>query len=144
MLTELACKNFGPQEKSYKKFDGGGMFLLIKPDGSKYWRLKYNYAGKEKLMALGVYPAISLKEARAKRDEYKKQIRDGKDPLQNKKQFKNELKEDIANTFKNIALEWYEKKWKGKQGRETQIILSRLKRHIFGDLGSVPMKKITA
>ena len=47
------------------------MFLLIKPDGSKYWRLKYNYAGKEKLMALGVYPVISLKEARAKRDEYK-------------------------------------------------------------------------
>ena len=64
--------------------------------------------------------------------------------MQNKKQFKNELKEDIANTFKNIALEWYEKKWKGKQGRETQIILSRLKRHIFSDLGSVPMKKITA
>ena len=70
MLTELACKNFEPQEKSYKKFDGGGMFLLIKPDGSKYWRLKYNYVGKEKLIALGVlYPTVSLKEARIKRDE---------------------------------------------------------------------------
>ena len=60
MLTEFACKNFEPQEKSYKKFDGGGMFLLIKPDGKKYWHLKYNYAGKEKLLALGVYPTYSI------------------------------------------------------------------------------------
>ena len=64
MLTELECKNFEAKEKNYKKFDGGGMFLLIKSDGSKYWRLKYNYAGKEKLIALGVYPEVSLKDAR--------------------------------------------------------------------------------
>ena len=72
MLTELECKNFEEKEKNYKKFDGGGMFLLIKPDGSKYWRLKYTYAGKEKLLALGIYPEVSLKDARKKRDEYKK------------------------------------------------------------------------
>ena len=71
MLTELECKNFEAKEKSYKKFDGGGMFLLIKSDGSKYWRLKYNYAGKEKLIALGVYPKASLKETKKRMDKCK-------------------------------------------------------------------------
>ena len=110
MLTELKCRNFEEKDKSYKKFDGGGMFLLIKPDGKKYWHLKYNYAGKEKLMALGVYPVVSLKEARAKRDECRIKINDGIDPVQHKRQAKNELKENIENTFENIALEWHKKK----------------------------------
>ena len=60
MLTELGCKNFKPKDKAYKKFDGGGVFLLIKSNGHKYWHLKYRIAGKEKLLALGVYPEISL------------------------------------------------------------------------------------
>ena len=64
MLTELECKNFEAKEKNYKKFDGGGMFLLIKSDGSKYWRLKYNYAGKEKLIALGVLQEKSAMNTR--------------------------------------------------------------------------------
>lgn len=81
------------------------MFLLIKSDGSKYWRLKYNYAGKEKLIALGVYPEVSLKDARKKRDEYKKKLAEGIDPVQDKKQAKHELKENVTNTFENIALE---------------------------------------
>ena len=111
MLTELQCRNFQPQDKSYKKFDGGGMFLLIKPNGNKYWHLKYKYAGKEKLVSLGVYPGISLKEARKKRDEVKIKISRNVDPVQEKRLVKNELKENATNTFKNIALEWHEKKW---------------------------------
>jgi len=144
MLTEFQCKNFQPQDKSYKKFDGGGMFLLIKPNGNKYWHLKYKYAGKEKLLSLGGYPKVSLKEARKKRDELKIKISENLDPILEKRNAKNELKENVANTFKHIAMEWYDKKWKGKTGRESQIILSRLKRHIFDDLGDIPMKKIIA
>ena len=144
MLTELACKNFEPQEKSYKKFDGGGMFLLIKPDGSKYWRLKYNYAGKEKLIALGVYPTVSLKEARIKRDECKVKISNGEDPVQLKKQAKHELKENVANTFENVTLEWHKKKWGESTSKNAKLELSRLTRNIFPDLGAIPIKKITA
>ncbi len=91
MLTELQCKNFQPQEKSYKKFDGGGMFLLIKPSGNKYWHLKYKYAGKEKLASLGVYPGVSLKEAWRKRDEMKMKISQNTDPVQEKKVIKKRL-----------------------------------------------------
>ena len=111
MLTELQCKNFQLQDKSYKKFDGGGMFLLVKPSGNKYWHLKYKYAGKEKLVSLGVYPGISLKEARKKRDEVKIKISRNIDPVQEKRLVKNELKENAAYTFENIALEWDKKKW---------------------------------
>ena len=128
----------------YKKFDGGGLFLLIKPDGSKYWRLKYNYAGKEKLLALGVYPEVSLKDARKKRDEYKRQLKEGFDPVQKKRQEKTELKENVANTFENIALEWHKHKWKDSIKKDAKLELSRLKRHIFPYLGSIPIKKITA
>lgn len=144
MLTELQCKNFQPQDKSYKKFDGGGMFLLVKPNGNKYWHLKYKYAGKEKLVSLGVYPAVSLKEARKKRDEVKIKISRNVDPVQEKRIVKNELKENAANTFENIALEWHQHKWKNSQSKDAKLELSRLKRHIFTQLGSLPIKKITA
>lgn len=144
MLTELQCKNFQPQDKSYKKFDSGGMFLLIKPNGNKYWHLKYKYAGKEKLMSLGVYPGVSLKEARKKRDELKVKISENVDPIQEKKIIKNELKENAANIFENIALEWHRHKWKNSSSKDSKLELSRLKRHIFPYLGNIPIKNITA
>ena len=140
MLTELQCKNFQPQDKSYKKFDGGGMFLLVKPNENKYWHLKYKYAGKEKLVSLGVYPAVSLKEARKKRDEVKIKISRNVDPVQEKRIVKNELKENAANTFENIALEWHQHKWKNSQSKDAKLELSRLKRHIFTQLGCVVTK----
>jgi len=144
MLTELQCKNFQPQEKSYKKFDGGGMFLLIKPNGNKYWHLKYKYAGKEKLASLGVYPGVSLKEARKKRDEVKIKISRNVDPVQEKRLVKNELKENAANTFENIALEWHKKKWENSTSKNARLELSRLRRNAFPTLGAIPIRKITA
>lgn len=144
MLTELQCKNFQSQKKSYKKFDGGGMFLLINPNGNKYWHLKYKYAGKEKLMSLGVYPGVSLKEARKKRDELKLKISENIDPVQEKRFEKNELKEDVENTFESIALEWHQHKWDDLNKKNAKLELSRLKRHIFPYIGKIPIKKITA
>ena len=104
MLTEFQCKNFQSQDKSYKKFDDGDMFLLIKPNGDKYWRLKYKYEGKEKLLSLVIYSEVSLKETRKKRDKSKVKISENVDPIQEKKIIKNELKENMANIFENIAL----------------------------------------
>ena len=143
MLTELACKNSKSKEKSYKKFDGGGLFLLIKPNGRKYWHLKYRIAGREKLLALGVYPEVSLSEAREKKEISKKKIKEGIDPIQEKRQSKNQLKRKHDNTFEKVALEWLEKWSHGRTGREAEIRLSRLKRHIFSNLGDIPIQDIT-
>ena len=71
-LTDTEAKKAAPREKQYRLADSGGMYLEIKPSGAKYWRLKYRFAGKEKVLALGVYPTVSLKDARSKRDAARK------------------------------------------------------------------------
>jgi integrase len=145
MLTELQCKNFQPQSKSYKKFDGGGMFLLIKPNGNKYWHLKYKYAGKEKLLSLGVYPRVSLKEARKKRDELKIKISEHVDPTQERKKIKQKVKEDNSNTFKCIAMEWYHhKRGTNLNSKDAKLELSRLERHVIPYIGEIPIRNVTA
>lgn len=143
MLTDLSCKNLKPKAKDYKKFDGGGLFLLVRTNGRKYWRLKYRIAGREKLLALGVYPEISLSEARIKKEENRRKIREGIDPVLEKKHIKSDLKEKHDNTFEKVALEWLEKWSHGRTGRESSIRLSRLKRHIFPHLDNTPIKDIT-
>ena len=79
-LTASKVKSAKPSAKAYKLADGAGMYLLVHPSGAKYWRLKYRIAGKEKLRALGVYPEVSLAEARIRRDNARLLIRDGRDP----------------------------------------------------------------
>tara|TARA_R110002095_G_scaffold189182_1_gene166630 strand:- start:40 stop:291 length:252 start_codon:yes stop_codon:yes gene_type:complete len=79
-LTDTAARNAKAQDKQYKLSDEKGMYLLVNSKGKKYWRVKYRYGGKEKLLALGVYPEMSLKEAREKRDEGRKALADGQDP----------------------------------------------------------------
>lgn len=79
-LTAMACRSAKPKDKPYKLADGAGMFLLGQPNGARYWRLKYRYAGKEKLLALGVFPETSLAEARQKRDAARRLLDAGQDP----------------------------------------------------------------
>ncbi|WP_410260931.1 tyrosine-type recombinase/integrase [Klebsiella pneumoniae] len=101
-----------PKDKPYKLADGGGLYLLIKPNGGKYWRLKYRVAGKEKLLALGVYPEVTLADARAKREEAKRGIAGGIDPMEAKREEKIARETQLNNTFKDIALEWHSSKLK--------------------------------
>ena len=84
-LTELTIRQAKPKLKQYKLFDGGGMFLLVHPNGSKYWRMKFNFEDKSKLASFGVWPDVSLKEARDKRYEAKKEIKDGINPIEEKR-----------------------------------------------------------
>lgn len=140
MLKSSECKNFKPREKPYKKSDSGGMYLLINPNGSKYWRLKYRYKGKEKKIALGVYPKVSLKEARRKREEYKLEIEKGIDPTFERK-CKKQGKQEAS--FKSIALAWYKWHWRGIETKEARNTLSRLKRHVFAFLGEIAINEIT-
>ena len=84
-LTDTAIRNAKPAEKAAKLSDGGGLFLLIQPGGTKLWRLAYRFAGKQKLLAFGVYPTISLSTARAQRDAARKHLADGIDPAVQRK-----------------------------------------------------------
>ena len=108
-LDDLTIRNAKPREKPFKLFDEKGCFLLVNPNASKLWRLKYPFAGKEKLLALGAYPEVSLKTARAKRDEARLAIRDGRDPCGERKAAKRRQVTEAQNAFRTIALEFIHK-----------------------------------
>ncbi|MDR1236439.1 MAG: tyrosine-type recombinase/integrase [Holosporaceae bacterium] len=143
MLSDAACKNAKPKDKIYAVTDGGGMYLEIHPNGSKYWRMKYRYAGKQKRIAFGVYPEVSLKEARAKKDAARKTLKNGEDPSIIKKKAKIEFMENVVNTFENVAREWFDKKKAEVSEKYASKIISRLEYNIFPFLGSTPIKKIS-
>ncbi len=87
-LSDVKVRTAKPEAKAYKLTDGEGMVLLVHPNGSKYWRLRYRFGGKEKMLALGKYPEISLADARARRDEVRKLLANGVDPSESKKAVK--------------------------------------------------------
>jgi integrase len=119
MLSDTAIRNAKAKDKPYKLADEKGMFLLINPNGSKYFRYKYRFAGKEKTLALGVYPETGLKAARDKRDKAKKQIAEGIDPSIIRKIKKAG---SLENTFKAIAEEWLDKKCNDKSDRPLRLL----------------------
>jgi len=108
-LTHTQINNAKPTDAPYKLSDGGGMYLLIKPTGGKYWHMAYRFGGKQKLLSFGVYPDVSLKEARLKREAAKELLRDGIDPSEHKKAVKQLEVAQTENTFEAIAFEWMEK-----------------------------------
>ncbi len=119
--------------------------MLINPNGSKYWQYKYIFAGKNKVGSFGVYPEVSLKAARLKRDEYRRLLNENKDPTLLKKQQKLQLQEDINDKFENIAMEWFKRQWpEDELTREAKNTLSRLKRHVFQNIGCIPIKQVSA
>ncbi|MBD2803906.1 tyrosine-type recombinase/integrase [Xenorhabdus sp. ZM] len=141
-LTARQVETVKPQDKDFKLSDGGGLYLLIKTNGSKYWRLKYRIAGKEKLLAIGTFPLVTLAEARKKRDEAKKLIAEGIDPNQDKKQKKLAAKGEINNTFESIAREWYEqRKDRWSVGYRTDM-MSAFENDVFPYIGHRPITEI--
>lgn len=142
-LTDKACKNAKPEGKSYKRFDGGGLFLEVMPNGSKLWRLKYRYLGKERRISLGTYPLVTLAEAREGRDEIKKLLAKDIDPATAKRERKSEIVRNAENTFKAIALEWMDvQKERWSQGY-TNKVKRRLEMHVFPHIGNRPIAQIT-
>lgn len=143
-LTNSSCKNAKPADKAQKLFDSGGLFLQVTSKGQKYWRLKYRFADKEKLSALGVYPAMSLLEARRKRDSAKQSIANGKDPAFEKKEAKRLLKVKSDNSFEVIAREWHGNQKDNLTLAYWNTQLNRLKSDIFPQIGAYPIQDITA
>ncbi len=131
-LTDAKILAAKPDEKSYKLADANNMFLLVHPNGSKYWRLRYRHLGKEKTLALGQYPEVSLSEAREKRDEARKLISDGIDPCEQRRAKK--AAPEAINTFELVARQWHKsnKKW---SETHSEKVLKSLEGHVFPYIG---------
>jgi integrase len=142
-LTDSACKNARAREKSYKKADGGGLYLEVMPNGSRYWRLKYRFGGKEKRLAFGVYPEVSLGDARDKRTVARKLLGAGTDPSVAKHDGKQQAAINAANTFERVAREWHERNRERWTPLYAQDILHRLEMDIFPAIGKRPIVDIS-
>lgn len=143
-LTDTACRSAKPNEKPYKKADSGGLFLLINPNGSKLWRMKYRFGDKEKLLSFGTYPLIGLADARELRDKAKKQLAGGIDPGVQKKKDKREVTRNAQNTFKAIALEWHENQKGRWNDKHYQNVLHRMEIDMFPHIGPLPLASLEA
>ena len=143
-LSDAAVRNAKPKAKPYKMSDGEGLFLLVTPTGSKYWRMKYFFATKEKLLALGVYPEVSLSDARERRIQAHKVLAAGRDPSDVKKEAKRVLNAKHRNTFEVIAREWHKNRLPKWSPEHAKKILTRLERHIFPRIGMRPIADLTA
>lgn len=143
-LTEMACRNAKPSTRSYKLFDSGGLYLEVSQNGSRHWRMKYRIFDKEKRLSFGVYPAVTLLEARQKREEAKTLLRDQIDPGVIKKEERRLATLKAAQTFELVAREWHERKSKEISKNYADDILHRLKKDVFTQIGTYPIHKVTA
>lgn len=142
-LSDLEIKRAKPGAKPIRLSDSGGLYLEIAPSGGKLWRLKYRFGGKEKRLALGKYPEIGLKDARARRDEARKLLANEVDPAENRKQQKAAKVERAANSFEAVAREWIAKNTPAWATTHTSKIVRRLEMYVFPWLGGRPIAEIT-
>jgi integrase len=142
-LSEALVRNSKPETKPYKISDGEGLFLLITPSGGKYWRLRYYFADKEKLLALGVYPDVSLAEARERRAQARKLLAAGKDPGEAKKEAKRAVSFSQGNTLEVVAREWYEKRRHEWAPGSIRCKTFYLEKKLLPKLGHRPIGDIT-
>lgn len=143
-LTDRAIRNLQPKEKPFKVFDERGLFIIVMPTGGKWWRLKYRFNGKDKQLSLGVYPDVSLKTARKRRDEARERVAEDIDPSAHRKAQKSVRADRAANSFEIVAREWFEKyspSWAANHGPR---IIRRLERDIFPYMGARPIAEIKA
>lgn len=143
-LTNTAVQNAKPGDKAKKLFDERGLYLEVSPTGGKWWRLKYRFAGKEKRLSLGVYPDVSLKDARDRRDAARKLLANGVDPSENRKATKASQADQAANSFEVVAREWYAKQSPAWAETHSEKTLRLLERDIFPWIGGRPIAEIAA
>jgi len=145
-LNDTKCKKakpLDPPSKAPRKLaDGQGLYLWVMPNGSKYWRFVYRIHGKQKTLALGVYPELSLKQAREKKMDARQLVSEGKDPSLEKKKNKAIDQQNKTNTFKLVALEWYEVNKSKWSERYADGVLTRLETYIFPEIGDYPITEI--
>lgn len=143
-LTDIAVRNAKPGGKPARLFDERGLYLEVSPSGGKWWRFKYRYDGKEKRLSLGVYPDVSLKVARERRDEARRLLADEIDPSANRKTQKQMSAERLANSFEVVAREWFTKYSSTWAPHHAERIMRRFERDIFPWIGGKPISEVTA
>jgi integrase len=143
-LTDVEIRNARPREKAYRLADGAGMYLEVSPAGGKYWRLKYRVGGREKRLALGVYPEVSAKEARSRRDEARKLLSKGVDPSFERKVQKAAGVERASNTFEAVAREWFSRQAPSWAASHADKVIGRLENDVFPWLGPRAIAEIKA
>lgn len=139
-LSDVQIRNAKPQERPYKVADGGGLYLQVTPSGSRLWRLKYRIHGREKLLAIGSYPSVSLKAARESRDKAKAMLAAGGDPSAEKRATKREAREAAEITFRSIADEYVAKLKREGRAERTINKVEWLLAFAIGDFGDRPMR----
>jgi integrase len=142
MLTDAEIKQKKPTERIQFLTDEKGLYLEIRPNGARYWRLKYRHAGRENRLSMGVYPETTLKAARSARDAARKQLQEGIDPSQVRKAAKLTKQVAAGNTFEHLALEWHAARKSGWSASHAETCLARMKRDLFPWLGSRPLTEI--
>jgi integrase len=143
-LTDTALRKLKPGEKIRRVADERGMYLEITPAGGRYWRLKYRFAGKEKKLALGIYPEVTLREARERRDEARQRISKGVDPGVQKRRDRMEVTRRATNSFEAVGREWFAAHASGWSASHTSRNLRFLERDLFPVLGTRPIAEIEA
>jgi integrase len=141
-LTDMKCRNAKGQIKLQKLSDGGGLHLLIKPDGAKYWRLAYRWRGKQRTLSIGVYPTVGLTEARTAREEAKRNLAADLDPSRLKRERKRAAKISSENTFETVTGEWHANWKKGRSEYYAKQILRRLEADVFPIIGRRPIAEL--
>lgn len=142
MLTDTAVRKAKPSIKSFKLSDGKGLHLLVRTNGTKLWQVRYYILGKEKTASLGQYPDVSISEARDKRDKLRKTIAQGDDPIAVKRAQKEARVKAEANTFKVVAMQWYDQWSKARSSRHAEYVLRRLEADVIPMIGTMPVVDI--
>ena len=143
-MTDMKTRTAKAKEKPYKLTDGDGLFLLVTPAGGKWWRFKYRFGGKEKLLSFGTYPEVSLADAREKRAVSRKQVAAGVDPGEKRKAQKAARAAGCENSFEIVGREWHGKYAKTWSTIHASTIMNRLEKEIFPWLGARPIDEIGA
>ena len=139
MLNDAKLRNLTTPGRH---FDGGGLYLEVTPAGGRYWRMKYRHGGKEKRLAFGVYPAVSLKQARDRRDAARKQLERGDDPGELKRAAKVQAAHEASNTFEAVARDWMAHQADSLAPTTRERIEAAFKSHVFPEIGPRPLAQL--
>lgn len=142
MLTDVQLRRIAPKDKAYKLADAGGLFILVQPNGSRLWRMKYRFGGKEKLLAFGTYPEVTLAKARDARDQARSELRAGRDPSLTRKQRQAEARQ-TDRQLRNVGEIWIASQASRWTPRHRKDVETSLERFVWPDLGSLNLDDIT-
>lgn len=144
LLTDAKIKAFKAADKPYKKCDTGGLYLIINPNGKKWWRFKYSFCGKSKTISFGVYPEVGLKAARTLKDEAKAKLSVGLDPSAERKISNSAEYAASINSLENVAREWFEVHIEKLESGYSKKVISLFEREIFPVMGNIDIAQVMA